>query len=125
MSDFQIKVHSQASQHVFDHITVDAAHAADLCHELSMLLPAGTKISVEAFARFWLTYDHGVLVAVRTWDQFYTSDDESADQESMIAVMLQNAPRKKGIPWRAVPVIDQTVETTARTQSEGRFCMYQ
>lgn len=125
MSEFSIRVHTSAAQHVFDHITVDAAHAADLCYELSLLLPADAKVSVQAFSRFWLTYDHGVLVAVRTWDQFYTSDAESSDQESLLAVMLQNAPRKKGTPWRAIPLVEQPVEAVSRIHSEGRFCMYQ
>lgn len=53
-----------------------------------------------------------------------TSDAESADQESMIAVTLQNAPRKKGVPWRAIPTVEQPTSVAVRAPSEGRFCMY-
>lgn len=117
MSIFSLHVHSSRTSHVFDHIQVDAAHAADLCCELSNLLPAGDTISVEAFARLWLTYDHGVLTEVREWTHFYDSDSNSLSNESIVAVMLQNAPRHKDDGWSAVPPLGSPKQSRSELAS--------
>lgn len=115
---FSLRVHTTANFHEFDNIFSDAAHIASLCERLSHTLKAGESISVSGFARNWLTYDHGAVTAVREWSHFY----EPSEEGSSVAVMLQNAPRKPGTAWRAVPLVDQAGPAPRRVDAFAAFC---
>lgn len=58
----------------------------------------GLRVNVQSCARIWATWDKGVLLATRTWTDFYEvparSDDAYADYSAWV-VFDQNGPRTR------------------------------